>query len=87
MLLNIALIIFGWRRYKQLTSEVSERRKAEEHARILAETDPLTGCLNRRSVAPATDQLIAKADMEDAQAFAVGNLAAVRASRAGPARS
>ena len=61
LLLNIALIIFGWRRYKQLTSEVSERRKAEEQARVLAETDPLTGCLNRRSVAPATDRLIAQA--------------------------
>jgi len=61
LLLNIALIIFGWRRYNQLTSEVSERRKAEEQARILAETDPLTGCLNRRSVAPATDRLIAQA--------------------------
>ena len=61
MLLNIALIIFGWRRYQQLTSEVTERRKAEEQARILAETDPLTGCLNRRSIAPATDRLIEQA--------------------------
>ena len=69
LLLNIALIIFGWRRYKQLTSEVSERRKAEEQARILAETDPLTGCLNRRSVAPATDRLIAQA-RERGQAIA-----------------
>jgi diguanylate cyclase (GGDEF)-like protein len=59
MLLNIALIIFGWRRYRELSGEISERRKAEEHARILAETDPLTGCLNRRSIGPATQDLIA----------------------------
>jgi diguanylate cyclase (GGDEF)-like protein len=58
LLLNIALVIFGWRRYRQLTAEVRERRRAEHQARTLAETDPLTGCLNRRSVAPATDELI-----------------------------
>lgn len=59
LLLNIALIIFGWRRYRELTEEVSERRKAETQARLLAETDPLTGCLNRRSIGRATDSLIA----------------------------
>jgi diguanylate cyclase (GGDEF)-like protein len=58
MLLNIALVVFGWRRYRELNTEVNERRKAEEQARILAETDPLTGCLNRRSIGPATDRLI-----------------------------
>ncbi len=57
LLLNIALIIFGWRRYRELTDEIHERRKAEEVARRLAETDPLTGCLNRRSMARATEQL------------------------------
>ncbi len=61
LILNIALIIFGWRRYAELTGEVRERRKAEEHARLLAETDPLTGCLNRRSVDGAVEDLIAKA--------------------------
>jgi diguanylate cyclase (GGDEF)-like protein len=59
LLLNIALIIFGWRRYRELTGEVCERRRAEEQARVLAETDALTGCLNRRSIEPATDALIA----------------------------
>ena len=51
LLLNIALIVFGWRRYRELRSEIPERRRAEERARALAETDPLTGCLNRRSMA------------------------------------
>ena len=65
VLLNIALIIFGWRRYRELTREVGERRKAEEQACLLALTDPLTGCLNRRSVGPATDRLLAAATAKD----------------------
>lgn len=60
-LLNVALIVFGWRRYRDLVGEVRVRRSAEEQARVLAETDPLTGCLNRRSIGPATDRLIAEA--------------------------
>ncbi|WP_394726970.1 putative bifunctional diguanylate cyclase/phosphodiesterase [Altererythrobacter sp. GH1-8] len=62
LLLNIALIIFGWRRYRELMEEVAERRKAEETARRLAETDPLTGCLNRRSMAEATEDLRARSN-------------------------
>lgn len=58
LLLNIALIIFGWRRHRQLSEEVNERRLAEEQARLLADTDPLTGCLNRRSLSEAADHLI-----------------------------
>ena len=58
LLLNIALIIFGWRRYRDMSDEVRERSRAEEQARTLAETDPLTGCLNRRSIGPATDRLV-----------------------------
>ena len=61
MLLNIALVIFGWRRYRELTGEVADRRRAEKQARLLSETDALTGCLNRRTLAAATDQLIAAA--------------------------
>lgn len=59
LLLNIALIIFGWRRYRELTGEVAERRKAEKQARVLAEVDPLTGCLNRRAITDFADRLIA----------------------------
>ncbi|MDE8652048.1 putative bifunctional diguanylate cyclase/phosphodiesterase [Novosphingobium album (ex Liu et al. 2023)] len=60
-LLNIALIIFGWSRYRELAKEVKLRRKAERQARILAETDPLTGFLNRRAFDAAVNGMIADA--------------------------
>lgn len=62
LLLNIALVIFGWRRYGQLTLEIREREIAEDLARKLSEIDPLTGCLNRRSMATATDKLRTEAN-------------------------
>ena len=58
MLLNIALILFSWRRYAGLRREVDTLRHSEGEARRLAETDPLTGCLNRRSLLPATERLL-----------------------------
>ena len=61
LLLNIALVIFGWRRYASMSAEVGERRKAEQSARDQADHDPLTGCLNRRSIGAATDALIEQA--------------------------
>jgi diguanylate cyclase (GGDEF)-like protein len=61
VLLNIALLIFGWRRYADLQREVTERRRAEARAQELAAMDPLTGALNRRSGAPAIESLIAGA--------------------------
>ncbi|MXO72475.1 EAL domain-containing protein [Altererythrobacter buctensis] len=61
VLLNIALLIFGWRRYRELQQEVAERRRAEQLARHLAETDALTGCLNRRSSTKALDAMLNRA--------------------------
>ena len=61
VLLNIALVIFGWRRYADLQREVDERRKAEAWAQELASIDPLTGCLNRRSGVPAIAALLVEA--------------------------
>ncbi len=51
LLLNIALILFGWRRHRELAHEVTIRTAAEERAQLLAAKDPLTGFLNRRSLA------------------------------------
>jgi len=67
LLLNIALIIFGWRRYAELEREVKERRKAEAQARLLAETDPLTGCYNRRSILDVSKGLFNDAARNDGE--------------------
>lgn len=61
LLLNIALLMLGWRRHRELTNELADRCRAEENARLLAETDALTGLLNRRSFGPAADRLFAQA--------------------------
>ncbi len=61
LLLNIALVLFGWRRYQDLTREVVERKAAEERAQVLAMRDPLTGFHNRRSLAENGAELLAKA--------------------------
>ncbi len=60
LLLNVALILFGWRRYNDLSREVRERTAAEERARALASTDPLTGFLNRRAMAEQGEALFEK---------------------------
>jgi diguanylate cyclase (GGDEF)-like protein len=51
LLLNVALILFGWRRHSMLSREVAVRTAAEARAHQLASSDPLTGFLNRRSLA------------------------------------
>ena len=53
LLLNVALILIGWRRHRDLTTEVGIRAAAEQSARLLAARDPLTGFHNRRSLAEA----------------------------------
>ena len=62
LLLNIALILFGWRRYRDLAEEVNERAAAEDRARQLASRDPLTGFLNRRSLAESGAELLQRAE-------------------------
>ena len=75
LLLNIALIIFGWRRYRELTREIAERRRTEDEARLLAATDPLTQCLNRRSMIEATEALrTAAAERGEAIAYCMMDL-------------
>ena len=62
LLLNVALTIYGWRKYRDVKREVVERTAAEKRAQSLASTDPLTGFLNRRSLGAAVEELIALAD-------------------------
>ena len=61
LLLNVALILFGWRRYNELSREVTERAAAEDRANTLALRDPLTGFHNRRSLAENGADMMAKA--------------------------
>jgi len=62
VILNIALLLFGWRRYLDLQREVSERTAAEERAHVLAARDPLTGLLNRRSLLEQGTAMLASVD-------------------------
>ncbi|QIG80266.1 putative bifunctional diguanylate cyclase/phosphodiesterase [Stakelama tenebrarum] len=61
LLLNVALILFGWRRHAALRDEVKVRAAAEERAYMLASRDPLTGFLNRRSIAEEGASLFVRA--------------------------
>lgn len=61
LLLNIALILFGWRRYRDLTNEVTEHVAAEQRAQSLAIRDPLTGFYNRRAITEHGGALVAGA--------------------------
>src|SRR3569623_1445929 len=51
LLLNVALILYGWRRHRALALEVTLRADAEERATPHATRAPRTGFLNRRSLA------------------------------------
>ncbi len=71
LILNIAVILFGWSRYKTLSRELVERKKSEKEALRLADTDPLTGARNRRSFLPAVNDLARYASGSDRE-IAVG---------------
>jgi diguanylate cyclase (GGDEF)-like protein len=49
--LNVALILFGWRRYADLQHEAEMRAEHERHAVVLASTDAVTGLYNRKGFA------------------------------------
>ena len=49
-LLNIAIILFGWRRSKDLREALDAYEKAERLAERNANTDPATGLANRREL-------------------------------------
>ncbi|WP_324808570.1 bifunctional diguanylate cyclase/phosphodiesterase [Sphingomonas sp. LY29] len=55
--LNVALILFGWRRYVDLQHETERRREGEERAAIVASTDGMTALLNRRGFADKGEAL------------------------------
>ena len=55
--LNVALILFGWRRYVDLQHEAEMREEHERRATVLATTDPITGLYNRKGFADRAGQL------------------------------
>jgi diguanylate cyclase (GGDEF)-like protein len=59
--LNVALILFGWRRYVDLQHEAEMRAEHERRAVVLATTDAITGLYNRKGFADRAGQLCADA--------------------------
>ena len=59
--LNVALILFGWRRYADLQHETEKRIEGEQRARTIASTDGMTGLLNRKGFGDAGEALAASA--------------------------
>jgi len=64
--LNVALILFGWRRYVELQHEAQMRAEGERRAAVLASTDAITGLKNRKGFADAAEHMTASRG-DDAQ--------------------
>lgn len=58
LVLNLALILFGWRRYVDLQHEAQRRAEGERRAVVLATTDSITGLANRKGFADRGEKLI-----------------------------
>jgi diguanylate cyclase (GGDEF)-like protein len=59
--LNVALILFGWRRYVDLQHEAEMRAEHERRAVVLATTDTVTGLYNRKGFADYASKMCAAA--------------------------
>ncbi|MCL6729948.1 putative bifunctional diguanylate cyclase/phosphodiesterase [Sphingomonas hankyongi] len=57
-LLNIAIVLFGWRRSKDLGEALAAYEEAEKLARRNANTDPTTGLSNRRELMRSLEDTI-----------------------------
>ena len=62
LLLNVALVLFAWRRCRELREQGQARAAAEDQAHALATTDFTTGLLNRATMTAAADRLLASGD-------------------------
>lgn len=65
LILNVTLILFGWRRYADLLHEAEMRRDSEARAALIATTDALTGLLNRKGFADHGEELRRRAIEQD----------------------
>ena len=59
--LNVALILFGWRRYVDVQHESEKRAESDARATVMATTDAMTGLLNRKGFADQSALLAAQA--------------------------
>jgi len=59
--LNVALILFGWRRYVDLQQEAEKRVEGELRAAVAASTDAITALLNRKGFADRGERMCAEA--------------------------
>lgn len=57
LVLNVALILFGWRRYVDLQHESELRADSDRRAALQAATDSVTGLANRKGFADGVDRL------------------------------
>jgi len=62
--LNVALILFGWRRYVDLQHEAEMRKEGEARAALIASTDGMTGLLNRKGFADQGEELRLQAQLD-----------------------
>jgi diguanylate cyclase (GGDEF)-like protein len=65
--LNVALILFGWRRYVDLQHETERRIEGEARAALIASTDGMTNLLNRKGFADSGEELRLQAAAEGKQ--------------------
>jgi len=65
--LNVALILFGWRRYADLQHETERRIEGEVREQIIASTDGMTGLLNRKGFGEKGASLAKQAAASGAQ--------------------
>lgn len=76
VLLNVALILFAWRRHKEAREAMVQREIAEERSKLLMCHDLSTELLNRHTLIERGNELIAKADAHGADlVLVVVNLA------------
>ncbi len=64
LLINLAITIYGWRRYRDTARELIERTAAESRAYEAASTDPLTGLYNRRAFVQAVGETLSFAQRQ-----------------------
>jgi diguanylate cyclase (GGDEF)-like protein len=61
--LNVALILFGWRRYVDLQHEAELSAEQERRAVVLASTDAITGLYNRKGFADRAADLSKRGEL------------------------